>query len=292
MPPSRVVADRIKLGDLFSKLEQRYLELEGFEERTSVYAQPYVFDEKSRVGLIYHEEMDLRFFPFYFQWSGGRPYRFQSLTVVGNAPHLWLPLTKPTLSIRSDVKSHFFNITFVGNVPALPAGSDAFILDQLDEEEVDSSMAKLAVDASYNYVIMMGADYWRLSAAAGPAYLATKFSLFGEDRSVLAEEPSAAFRLRYQSPGLNLRALYFYTHQTGVHEGDGSGLPSSDYKLRSQTFRAGITVAAFLGIELAADQLVTVGKYDETVMDVGDITLSYLYAESECHGFSGIRAAT
>ncbi len=278
LPPSRVIADRIKLGDYFSKLEERYRALAGFEERTHVYAQPFVFDKDSRVGLIYHQGLKLPI-PFYFRWSSGRPYRFQSLTLVGNATHEWLPFVLPTFSVRSDVKSHFFNATFVGNLISLPAGDDAFRVDQLSDEPL---VRRLGVEFSYNYLIMMGADYWRLSASAGPAYLATK--LIGPSQSnrvAQADKLSPAVRLRYQATNLSLRALYFRTRMSGnlddVLEGDAPA--GSSYDLEADIVRIGASFSILPEILITADQIFTRGRYRES-MHITPLSLSYFYAES------------
>ncbi len=86
LPPSRVVADRIKLGGVFTKLEEEYRQLDGFEERTLVYAKPFLFDPDSRVRLFYHQDSPIPV-PIYFRWSSGRPYRFQSQTTIGMTIH-------------------------------------------------------------------------------------------------------------------------------------------------------------------------------------------------------------
>jgi hypothetical protein len=135
------------------------------------------------------------------------------LTVIGNTIHDWLPFATPSLSLTSDAKSHFFNATFVGNIVALPAGTNAFLLDELSEDPI----TELGVEQSHNYVILMGADYWRLSVSAGPAYLSTKIETPEPviPRRIDADRLSPAARVRYLGSGLSLHAMYFYTRITG-----------------------------------------------------------------------------
>jgi len=127
--PSRVLGDRIKVDDYLAKLRDHYSALDSFEERTHVYPRPLVFDPTTRLGLAYFSGKRgtlVKYLPLYFQWSSGRPYRFQSHSAVGVVTSPWLPIVEPTLGFQSDVKSHFFTASFVGHLVSLPAGSAAF----------------------------------------------------------------------------------------------------------------------------------------------------------------------
>lgn len=267
--PSRVIADRIKVGDYLGKLSERYLAQAGFEERTYVYATPFLFDAQNRLGLLYDPAWAAPF-PLYFRWSGGRPYRFQSLSVVGNAPHEWLPFAFASLSVRSDVKSHFFSGTFVGHVLGLPAGTNPYL------EEADAVVVRPGeaprVDHSYNYLLLVGADYWRLSAAVGVSYLTTRLGVAGlPARTMLATSASPTVRLRYQGPDLQLRALYYRTRTDGPlgEVLDPSGeidTPAQRYDWALDTVRVGATARPWSTVELAADQIVSRGRYADNAM--------------------------
>ena len=287
--PSRVIADRIKVGDYLGKLEQRYRDQSGFEERTRVYAEPFLFGVESRLGLLYDPEWAFPF-PLYFRWSNGRPYRFQSLSVVGNASHEWLPFVKPTISARSDVKSHFFHATFIGHVLALPAGTDPFIID--DDADLARYSPDAQVDHSYNYLLLMGADYWRLSASAGAAYLGARLQ-FGNgaddavySRTLRASGLSPSVRLRYQGPALQLRALYFRTRASGpvadavfdedLEPGDVDPFPGQRYRWRSDTVRVGATWKPYPTVEVMADQIGTRAAYWDNPVDAPAIALHAL----------------
>ena len=275
LPPSRVVADRIKLGGVFTKLEEAYRQLDGFEERTWVYAKPFVFDPDSRVGLFYHQDSPIQL-PIYFRWSSGRPYRFQSQTTIGMTIHEWLPTTSPSFSVASNTKSHFFNASFVGNVAGLPAGSNAFLFDELSGE--DGARRNVEVTVGYNYLILMGVDYWRLSLAAGPAYLATRIATPGGGRNVSAEAASPAFRLLYLGSRLNLRALYYHTRMSGDAQTISNDAIGT-YHLRADAVRVGATVAISDEIAIDLDHIVTIGTYREGD-DMQSSQLEYLHLDT------------
>ena len=273
--PSRVIADRIKVGDYLGKLEQHYLDQTGFEERTRVYAEPFLFDLPSRLGLLYDPEWMIPF-PLYFRWSNGRPYRFQSLSVVGNASHEWLPFVAPSMSVRSDVKSHFFSATFVGHILSLPAGTNAF---ELIDPPLLGDNDPPEVEHSYNYMLLLGADWWRLSASFGASYLATRITLpDAQPRILRADGLSPTVRLRYQGPQIQLRALYYRTRANGpisdvffddddLLPGEDDGLMDDRYRWRLDTVRLGGTWRPHPTLEIVADQIASRGAYWDDLSD-------------------------
>ena len=284
-----MIADPIKLGDYFTKLEERYVELDEFEERTRVYAEPIVFDPHAQVGLIYFQDMALPV-PLYVRWEKGRAYRFQSETVLGNAIQPWLPFGAPSFSVRSDVKSHFFNATLIGNLLALAAGADAFSTVKPPLSAKGATEGQ--VDLSYNYLIMMGADYWRLSAAAGPAYLAAFIRTpnpdpagidFPVEHDVRADSPSLAIRVLYRMPGFSARALYFHTRVTNPAVPDDE---QPAQHLHMNIVRLGATLRLAGDLELTADGIVTRGTYSQEMISVpGDMTpaadVSFTHSETD-----------
>ncbi len=277
--PSRVIADRIKVGDYLGKLEQHYLDQTGFEERTRVYAEPFLFDLQSRLGLLYDPEWMIPF-PLYFKWSNGRPYRFQSLSVVGNAAHEWLPFVAPSMSVRSDVKSHFFSATFIGHILSLPAGTNAFEL--IDAPQVAENEPP-EIEHSYNYMLLLGADWWRLSASFGASYLATRITMPApvdavlQSRTLRADGLSPTVRLRYQGPAIQLRALFYRTRANGpvsrVFFNDDDFVPGEDsgyegrYRWRLDTVRLGGTWHPHPTLEVVADQIASRGAYWDSYSD-------------------------
>ncbi len=177
---------------------------------------------------------------------------------------------RPSFSVASNTKSHFFNASFVGNVAGLPAGSNAFLLDSFSGEDAGD----VDVRVGFNYLILMGADYWRLSLAAGPAYLATQINTPTGGRDVSAESASPTFRLLYLGERLNLRALYYRTRISGDTEA-----PSTSYKLRADAVRVGATLTISDEIALDIDHIATIGKYRRRI-EMMSSQLDYLHLET------------
>jgi hypothetical protein len=260
--PSRVIADRIKLEDMLSALAESYRDFDSLEERTHVYARPFHFEPTLRLGLTYIQGAGFaKYFPFYFLWSGGKPHRFQTRVLIGSATHEVLPFGRPTLSASSDVKSHFFHATLVGQLPALPAESDAFLTDN-EEYETDADDAgrhPMTVTTSYNYLILMGLDYWRLSASFGPAYFSFRLGDMNNSLTVPASSVSYVWRLQYRATRWSARALYYLTSLSEPAEESDFGL---GYALRSDTIRLGFTAKLLWRITVSLDQILTFGSFE------------------------------
>jgi hypothetical protein len=290
--PTRVIGDRIKVGEHLAKLAELFREVDGFEERTRVYARPFLFDRTMRLGLSYFRKGG-NALPLYFQWSSGRPYRFQSLTALGRIQNPSLPTTAPSFSVRSDLKSHFFHAYFAGHIPSLAAGSQAFQAADL----VQGPAGAVAVDELYNYMMMMGADFGGWSASVGSIYrdFRVRFSP-QESHELTAERASLVFRVGFTGRDYALRALYFRTRQTGgegLHflarawdvPGAGSAPNPFDYASRAEvgyrlavdTFRLGATYEPLPQLRIGADEVVTRGSHRER-NDYGGMDLSYWQA--------------
>jgi hypothetical protein len=275
--PSRVLGDRIKVDDYLAKLRDRYYALDSFEERTRVYPRPLVFDPTTRLGLAYfsgNRGALVKYLPLYFQWSSGRPYRFQSHSAVGVVTSPWLPIIDPTLGFQSDVKSHFFTASFVGHLVSLPAGSSAF---QNVESALFPQGTTPAVDELYNYLVMMGADWGRLSISGGALYRSVRVAFAQyERREISADAMTPVARLMWIGTRVRLRAMYFRTRQDrplgeGWRSLDSSSQSTPAYGLSLDTFRAGVDLDLPMDLSLSADQILTFGSYRETGIATMDI---------------------
>jgi hypothetical protein len=281
--PSRVLGDGIKISDYLSKLRDRYNGLDSFEERTHVYPRPLVFDPSTRLGLSYFGGQKgeiIKYLPLYFSWSTGRPYRFQSHSTIGVALSPWLPVLSPTMSFQSDVKSHFFNATFVGHLPSLPAGNSAF----RDETALLPQGTTPAVDELYNYLALMGGDWGQFSVSGGVLYRDLRIAFSKTDRrEISADAMSPVARVMWIGPRLRVRAMYFRTRQNRSHGEGRRSLPIGDsdesetpgYKLSLDTVRAGCDLEAFHDLSLSVDQVLTMGSYREPTAASLDLTHAF-----------------
>ena len=264
IPPSRIIGDRIKVSDYFDAFENSYLDLESFRERTFVYAKPFMYDERTRLGIIYMRRRS-PVVPAYIHFSTGKPFGFQSFMLVGGAPIPWLPTVDPKLVVWSDLKSHLFHATFLANPVAIPAGTPVYVNGGLKPYTDES----YHTEPHFNYEILMGVDFGPWSASMGTYYPVRYIKAKSQVREVSATRSGLAFRARAIWNALELHAMYFRSRQSGS---DGKGLrveglsedqTGKDYTLDEDTVRAGATARVF-DTDLALDAVVSSGDHEDS----------------------------
>lgn len=266
IPPSRIIGDRIKVSDYFDAFQNSYHNLDSFRERTFVYAKPFLYDERTRLGLIYLRRRSPTV-PAYIHFSTGKPFGFQSYMLIGGAPIPWLPTVDPQLVLWSDLKSHLFHATFLANPVALPAGTRVYLEDGALPPYTERSYH---TESNFNYLILMGIDVGPWSASMGTYYPARYIKGKRQQREVSARRAGLAFRARAIWTAFELRALYFRSRQSAD---DGQGLTFEDqlvddvndksYVLDEDTVRAGATARVF-DTDLALDAVVSRGEHDDS----------------------------
>lgn len=271
--PTRVLADRISISDFFHSFEQGYEALESFQERTYLYARPLLFDQHTRLGLVFQgsrEEPALNL-PLYFQWASGEPYRFQSWSAVGLKAHEFLPNTEPVLSLRSDVKSHIFHGMFIGNVAGLPAGTSIFLNDS--NGGTLTMTRKLTVQPTFNYLVMMGGDYGPYSASVGFFYPDYGFKVHDEYREVRGSSPTYAVRAMLTTKDYRFRAISGFTkyNKANASKADvlaksgenGNTETVSSFEFQSTFLRGGVDYTFSPRLRASLDGIAVNGSYKE-----------------------------
>jgi len=270
--PTRVLADKISISEFLNSFEQGYDRLESFQERTYLYAKPMMFDTKSRLGLMLNSKPKEPAIeaPFYFQWGSGEPYRFQSLNVIGTKNHEFLPNTEPVFALRTDVKSHIFHATFIGNVVGLAAGDNVF----LGSSNGLKLKQTLDVQPSLNYLAMMGGDFGPYSLSGGLYYPTFGIRVGDEVREVLGSEASYAMRAMYTKRDWRVRVIGSLTdYQKGVTTKEDVLADSvanvdretvSSYKFDAVFLRGGLEYELSRRLSIAVDGIYVGGNYKET----------------------------
>lgn len=269
-PPTRWLTDKIRINDYLKSLEQGYEVLDSFQERTYLYAKPILFDVRTRFGIsIYSRQSEPNpTFPFYFQWFKGRPYRFQSFTMLGAKPSLFLPSVEPGIGVSSEVKSHVFHALFVGNFLGLSAGSAIFTKN--DFQDIMTSKPSSAV--SHNYMALMGGDYGPFSVSGGFFYPVLLFTQEEQVREVLASDLSYALRFMLTYERWRFRVVGSWldrsdsspTRKEVIRENGGTRLVDPDsFTLNFGFLRPGIDFHLSRAIELNLDFMYATAKYSE-----------------------------
>lgn len=277
--PTRVLGDKIQISEFISNFQKGFAALESYEERTYLYAKPFLFETDSKLGFTYfekyYEQPDLAV-PLYFQWSTGRPYHFQSFNQIGRTPVEWSPSAEPVVSFRSELKSHFFHALFLGNLSALPAGTE-FYTDPTYSEQMqkipDRGNAHSAV--IYNYMALMGGDFGPWSLSLGTLFPIHYIDVGEERREILASSISPVIRGMYTRPTWRLRGIYSPTERdvsenvvdTHVSLGPDESVEGyiRRFNFAGNFFRAGLDVELSKQIKGSIDQIFVNGVYNETL---------------------------
>lgn len=273
--PTRVLADKISIAEFIGSFAQGYDNLESFQERTYLYARPFLFEKKARLGLVFagHRDEPSIPVPFYFQWSTGQPYRFQSQTVGGYKNHEFTPNTEPVFGVRSDVKSHAFHALFIGNAAGLSAGEKIFVSGSGPGLELKQP---LTVQPSFNYMALMGGDFGPYSLSGGFYFPTFGIKTGAQEREILGREASYALRAMFTKSNYRMRAISSYTQYSNKRPSlddvavkwddgqDGSNVGINSYKFSALFLRGGIDYEFTEKLGVSLDGIYVGGKYSET----------------------------
>ncbi|MGE4131470.1 MAG: hypothetical protein AB7F86_07510 [Bdellovibrionales bacterium] len=268
---TRVLADKISISEFLNSLEDGFESLASFQERTYLYAKPFLYEKNTRLGLLFtgsREEPGINV-PMYFQWSSGEVYRFQSFNAIGSKPHETLPNAEPVFSIRSDVKSHFFHGHFVGNVAGVPAGETIFFSSNV------GLSGDVTVQPSFNYMALMGGDFGPYSGSVGFYFPTFGIKVKDEYREVLGTSVSYAFRGMYTKGPFRIRGIaaptsYRSSRATkddvvGKSSVNGSTFAPDTYRFDAVFVRGGIDYSFSERLKFGGDFISVTGSYKETV---------------------------
>jgi hypothetical protein len=287
---SRVLGDKIQISEFLNTFENGYENIDSFQERTYLYAKPFLFDKldkNSRLGIVFNqndlEQQQREKIPLYFQWTTGNSYNFQSFNRIGNIRSDLTGTAEPLLLWQSEVKSHFFHASFVGNLNALPADNKYFVDQFADDYEGFSKEEKTLSGTALNYAALMGIDYERWSLSFGsyhPVFYVQRRKTSTDPiyfREILASKTSPMLRLRYTLQNWQFKALASVT-QLDANPVTDRNLWINNYRsgeglitrmtFQSQLFRAGAQYDIDDKLRIGADFIYLKGNYQET--DSGD----------------------
>lgn len=200
--PTRILGDKIQISEFLNNFEKGYEKVNSYQERTYLYAKPFLFPEQTKLGVTLYDSAFANplnvgsQMPAYFQWSSGRPYRFQSFNQIGYVTVPYLPTIEPLVVARSEVKSHFFRGSFVGNLNALPAGTEYYTGFEREDGNVFKPTVTRA-GVAINYMALMGADYENWSLGVGTSYNTFYVQVETYFREILGSALTPLLRLMY-----------------------------------------------------------------------------------------------
>jgi hypothetical protein len=212
--PTRIIGDKIKIHKFFSVYQQGFAHLKRFQKKTNFYAKPFLYEKDTRMGYVYQSdathELNNVLIPFYFQWSSGKPYSSQGEYAIGGKSIDLLPSVEPQLNIRSDVKSHFFTGTFIGNAMCLQGGNKCIIENRAFYTDFFSKILNTshAIFPQFNHLALTGIDYKQYSLSFGFYY--PSYGIWGNHlfREVVSTTSSPIFRFQRTTRDFQMTLIY------------------------------------------------------------------------------------
>ena len=220
--PTRAIIDKIKIFVFFENLEKGFNRINSFEDRTRVYARPFLYGKQvSRFGFLSDfgnkkEFNSYGFLPLYFERTKGVDFHFQSKTRVGASHQTWLPNVEPLFAVTSEIKSHFFNALFVGNLAGLRAGKEVI----LDPDDKTLAKDQYNVTITLNHLALMGFDYHKYSFSLGFYHPTYAISTEDSETHILAGSASPMARFQYIGKKSRFRILLSHTGYDGSSKND------------------------------------------------------------------------
>ena len=227
----------------------------------------------------------------YYQWTTGKDFHFQSQTTIGGHYTKWAPNVDPMGVISSELKSHFFNAVFVGNLDfgRLPVGSS------ISKNESFSDFPEPHLSPHLNYLALMGADWKGFSLSVGPYYPSFILTIGGETREVLSTGTSPMIRFQYTKRRWGLRALYSQTdydypaanleeHLNGhgpVYDDGAENETFGAVSFKNRLLRVGFDYELNDDTTVGIDEVIMKGEYKESVgVWTNSVDFSHLYTSA------------
>ena len=292
--PTRMLGDRIKVDKFFSEYERGFTALRRFQKKTVFYSKPFLYEKRSRVGIIYTREDYLReitpsLIPFRFQWSSGSPFASQGVYSVGAKEPDYVASVEPQFVLDAKVKTHFMSAAFIGNVFCFSAGN-ACVMDR--RSLYANYFSKLSSDSNeiyplFNYLALTGLDYKEYSIAGGFYY--PVFGIIGGHRfrEITSSQASPILKFQRTTPESMIRLTYSQTTRKSTSPKDDQEIQliysrelseaaqitsesaslidnMLDYFLTTHHYRMKLNFKILDGIDFGINEILFHGKYAET----------------------------
>ncbi len=263
--PVRVLGDRIKVSEFIENYKKGYRKFVDLQERTLFYAKPFLYPKRNRLGIVAIESKKTPL-PFYYQWTTGEDFHFQSVNRFGGMVSPYLPTFEAGSVMSSEFKSHFFHGYFEGNILGLSSGN-------IPSDFSADAPKVTSVVTNYNYMAFMGGDWKKYSFSYGGGYL-TPYLQFkkSEVREMTANKLATAVMVRYTGEWLKLKGVTYIiddASSTNFKIADQINITSNtvtnidSYTVKGNFYRFGAEIDLPDSISLGADYLIGSGEYEE-----------------------------
>ncbi len=265
----RVLGDNLKISEYLNNYRVGQRSFRDLEERTSFYFKPYLFPKRNRMGIIQINGQKELALPFFYQWSTGEDFHFQSQNQFGGIISKYLPSFEKSTVFTSEFKSHFFHGYFEGNLTGLSAGN-------IPQDFSSDKPKENIVVNNFNYMAFMGGDWKNFSFSYGGGYFSPYFNMKGyEGREVAANAISTALRFGYQFKNFKINFLTYFLDDKSSSSFDvedqinvesKNSLGENDitgYEYGSIYYRLNFSWQALSDLRVQTDLLLGKGEYED-----------------------------
>lgn len=291
--PTRMVSDPIKISKFLQVYQKGFTKLDRLQKRTTFYARPYLYEKKTKVGLVvgrddFQEELP-GLMPLNFQWPTGSNYGPQGILNLGLYTNKMLPNVEPVFGVRFEGKYHFLSVFFAGNPWAFSYGTDFIIRQRLFFEKFFSRMDAEgpAVFPQYNQIALTGVEWGPYSIMGGYYYPVIAIQGNNIFREVLAEHSLPVAALKYTTQGttyqlvlsdiklssnepsanhINLIYAAEMSQATALTTASSQLINEMDnFSLKSQFIRFNFTMDLADQVQIGLSEVLFSGTYQETL---------------------------
>ena len=230
LAPTRVLQDKLQIDSFVNKRKSGYRQLDALVERTSFYAEPVLFDQKNRMGIVaqrksYSELLKLPpsgfgNLPIYFETGNGAPYRFQGRFSIGTKSWRSVPSVHPFAAVQSEFKSHLIHGLLVANLDGIGAGKPLFNQSWSSARGDGKQKKEIWFISSINHMTLLGADYKSYMVSFGSFFPVIAVGNDREFREVLGRNAGLVGRLGYRARPFSVELLYFSARSNDEVGGD------------------------------------------------------------------------
>ncbi len=210
--PTRMLSDKIKIAKFLSVYTKGFTKLNRFQKRTSFYARPYLYDKKTKVGIVAGNDdfrAEIPQFPLNFQWPSGSNFGPQGILNIGSHYNEFLPNVEPIFGLKFEGKYHFLSVYFAGNPNAFSFGSDFIVNNRalfqnfFSKYDPDDPL----VFPHYNQTALTGLEWGAYSISGGYYYPIICLQGNGLFREILAEQSMPLASFLYTTGDMKVRVL-------------------------------------------------------------------------------------
>lgn len=270
--PVRFLADKIQILEMINEWERGFRELNDLAERSIFYPRPFLYDRHDRFGFMFfnYSGPKEQLIPVRYSFSNGDDFRFQGETSIGGGFDQYGPRAAPLNLATTQLKFHFLNASFEGNLNGMSMGSSIYSKDTAYSNYAEKQPKEALGDVSFNHITLIGFDWGKYGLSFGPMFPVFYVQAGNESREATPQKSVPMVRLSWTSEFFKLKlsgstgSIHAKTEMNKKSEVlNGTGEQADDYKIKFYFLRPGIEWDGIADTKLSLDVIFLKWDYKE-----------------------------